>query len=48
VNPSRCKPRFRGRWKQYLPYEQLAREAFDTSEGSVNDAIANSIANTAF
>jgi pyruvate kinase len=33
--------------EQYLPYEQLAREAYDTSEGSVNDAIANSIANTA-
>ncbi len=30
-----------------LPYETLAREAFDTSEHSVNDAIANSIANTA-
>jgi pyruvate kinase len=30
-----------------LPYEQLAREAFDTSEHSVNDAIANSIATTA-
>jgi pyruvate kinase len=33
--------------EQYLPYEQLAREAYDTSEGSVNDAIANSIADTA-
>jgi pyruvate kinase len=30
-----------------LPYEQLAKEAFDTSERTVNDAIANSIANTA-
>lgn len=30
-----------------LPYEKLAKEAFDTSERSVNDAIANSIANTA-
>jgi len=30
-----------------LPYEQLAREAFETSEHTVNDAIANSIANTA-
>ena len=33
--------------EQYLPYEQLAREAYDTSEGTNNDAIANSIANTA-
>jgi pyruvate kinase len=30
-----------------LPYEQLARQAFDTSEHTINDAIANSIANTA-
>lgn len=30
-----------------LPYEELAREAFDTSEHTVNDAISNSIANTA-
>lgn len=30
-----------------LPYEQLEREAFDTSEHTINDAIANSIANTA-
>lgn len=30
-----------------LPYEQLAHEAFDTSERTINDAIANSIANTA-
>jgi pyruvate kinase len=30
-----------------LPYEQLAREAFETSEHTINDAIANSIANTA-
>lgn len=30
-----------------LPYEQLARQAFETSEHTVNDAIANSIANTA-
>ena len=30
-----------------LPYEELARDAFETSEHSVNDAIANSIANTA-
>lgn len=30
-----------------LPYEQLSKEAFDTSEHTVNDAIANSIANTA-
>jgi pyruvate kinase len=33
--------------EQELPYEQLAHEAFDTSERTVNDAIANSIANTA-
>jgi len=30
-----------------LPYELMARQAFDTSEHSINDAIANSIANTA-
>ena len=30
-----------------LPYESLARQAFDTSEHTINDAIANSIANTA-
>lgn len=30
-----------------LPYESLARQAFETSEHTVNDAIANSIANTA-
>jgi len=30
-----------------LPYESLAKEAFDSSEHTVNDAIANSIANTA-
>jgi pyruvate kinase len=33
--------------EQYLPYEQLAKEAYDTSERSNNDAIANSIATTA-
>jgi pyruvate kinase len=30
-----------------LPYEKLAREAYDTSEHTNNDAIANSIATTA-
>ncbi len=30
-----------------LPYEKLAREAFETSTASNNDAIANAIANTA-
>jgi pyruvate kinase len=30
-----------------LPYDRLAHEAFETSEHSVNDAIANSIATTA-
>ena len=30
-----------------LPYERLAQEAFDTSDRTNNDAIANSIANTA-
>ena len=30
-----------------LPYAELAREAFETSEHTVNDAIANSIATTA-
>lgn len=30
-----------------LPYEDMAREAFETSEHTSNDAIANSIANTA-
>ena len=30
-----------------LPYENLAKEAFDSSTRTVNDALANSIANTA-
>jgi pyruvate kinase len=30
-----------------LPYDRLAHEAFETSEHSINDAIANSIATTA-
>ncbi len=30
-----------------LPYEAMGREAYDTSEHTVNDAIANSIASTA-
>ena len=30
-----------------LPYESLAKEAFDSSTRTVNDALANSIANTA-
>ncbi len=30
-----------------LPYENLSKEAFDSSERTINDAIANSIANTA-
>ena len=30
-----------------LPYEDMERAAFDTSEHTINDAIANSIANTA-
>ena len=30
-----------------LPYENLAKEAYDCSDHTVNDAIANSIANTA-
>ena len=33
--------------EKYLDYERLAREAYDTSERKNNDAIANSIANTA-
>lgn len=33
--------------EQYLNYESLAKEAYDTSERSNNDAIANSIADTA-
>ena len=33
--------------EEYLPYEQLARDAFDTSEKNNNDAISNSVANTA-
>jgi pyruvate kinase len=33
--------------EKYLPYEQFAKDAYDNSERSVNDAIANSIANTA-
>ncbi len=35
------------RMEEYLPYEQLARDAFDTSEKNNNDAISNSVANTA-
>jgi pyruvate kinase len=30
-----------------LPYEAMGREAYDTSEHTINDAIANSIASTA-
>ncbi|MCR4562342.1 MAG: pyruvate kinase [Bacilli bacterium] len=30
-----------------LPYEKLSQEAFDSSDHTINDAIANSIANTA-
>lgn len=33
--------------EQQLPYEKLAREAYETSDRTNNDAIANSIANTA-
>ena len=33
--------------EEELPYEELSRQAFDTSEHTINDAIANSIANTA-
>lgn len=33
--------------EEELPYEQLSKEAFDSSERTVNDALANSIANTA-
>lgn len=33
--------------EQYLNYEELAREAYESSEKNNNDAIANSIANTA-
>lgn len=33
--------------EKYLPYETLAKEAYDTSDRGNNDAIANSIANTA-
>ena len=33
--------------EKYLNYEELAREAYETSEKTNNDAIANSIANTA-
>lgn len=33
--------------EKYLNYENLAREAYDTSEHSNNDAISNAVANTA-
>jgi pyruvate kinase len=33
--------------EDYLPYEKLAKEAFDTSIKNNNDAISNSVANTA-
>lgn len=33
--------------ERYLDYEKLAREAYDTSERSNNDAISNAVANTA-
>ena len=35
------------RMEHYLPYEKLAQEAFELSTKSNNDAIANSVANTA-
>ena len=31
----------------YLPYDKLAQEAFETSNKNNNDAISNSVANTA-
>ncbi len=34
-------------YESTLPYEKLAREAYETSDRTNNDAIANSIANTA-
>lgn len=33
--------------EQYLDYEKMARDAYDTSEQSNNDAISNAVANTA-
>ena len=33
--------------EQYLDYEKLSREAYETSEHSNNDAISNAVANTA-
>lgn len=33
--------------EQYLDYEQLARDSYETSEHSNNDAISNAVANTA-
>lgn len=33
--------------EKYLNYEQLAKEAYDTSEKNNNDAISNAVANTA-
>lgn len=33
--------------EKYLPYEQFAREAYDYSDHSNNDAISNAVANTA-
>ncbi len=33
--------------ENYLPYEKLAQEAFETSNKNNNDAISNSVANTA-
>ena len=33
--------------EKYLNYEELAKEAYDTSEHSNNDAISNAVANTA-
>lgn len=33
--------------EQYLDYESLSREAYDTSNKTLNDALANAVANTA-
>ena len=33
--------------EEYLPYEQLSQEAYNVSDKTNNDAIANSVANTA-
>ena len=39
--------RIAAKMEQYLDYEKLAKEAFDTSDKTNNDAISNAVANTA-